>query len=390
VSAPLSIAMLSHLASPHAPTGAERSLVVLANGLAAAGHRVFMTAPGPFVLESALAPGIKLTRIPCRMCWVTHFAPEPAWRVAGRWLRFAAPDAGEGAISHWLTDVWPDVVHVNCLPHVKGARAAHRAGHPVVWHIREILPPGARRRWFAKKLASYATSIVAVSAAVAQWLNDEGLGARVTVVPNGVDPPVSPRSRESARRFLGLPVDGVVAGLFGQVLPHKGVLEAIEAVAAARAAAPALRLVVAGDGPLDFLERVDAAASRLELGESFRRLPGLSDPSDLFAASDFVLLTTLTPDPLPRAVLEGMAWGRPVAAFRSGGAAEMIVDGRTGLLVDTGDVAALGAAMARLAQDAKLRETLGPAGRQRAKESFSTHAHVLRMEAILREAAKKR
>jgi glycosyltransferase involved in cell wall biosynthesis len=389
VSDPLSIAMLSHLASPHAPTGAERSLVVLANGLAIRGHRVSMTVPGTFSLESTLAPGIKLTRIPCRMCWLTSFEPEPAWKVAGRWLRFAAPDPGEGAISQWLAGVCPGVVHVNCLPHVKGARAARRAGHPVVWHVREILPPGARRRWFAKQLASYATSVVAVSEAVAAWLKDEGLGARVTVVPNGADPPVSPRSRESARRFLGLPVDGVVAGMFGQLLPHKGVLESIEALAAARASAPALRLLVAGDGPLDFLEEVDATAQKLELVESFRRLPALADPSDLFAASDFVVLATRTPDPLPRAVLEAMAWGRPVAAFRSGGAAEMIVDGRTGLLVDVGDVAALSKAMARLATDASLRETLGAAGRARAKERFSTEAHVTRMEAIFREAAKR-
>jgi glycosyltransferase involved in cell wall biosynthesis len=389
VSEPLSIAMLSHLASPHAPTGAERSLVVLANGLAAAGHRVSMTAPGQFSLESTLAPGIELTRIPCRMCWLTNYEPEPAWKMAGRWLRFAAPDPGEGAITSWLAGVWPDVVHVNCLPHVKGARAARRAGHPVVWHIREILPPGVRRRWFARELASYATSIVAVSEAVAAWLKDEGLGDRVTVVPNGVDAPASPRTRESARRFLGIPVDGVVAGLFGQIRPHKGVMETLEAIAMAREPAPALRLLVAGDGPLDFLADVDAAAQKLELGDSFRRLPALSDPSDLFAASDFVLLATRTPDPLPRAVLEAMAWGRPVAAFRSGGAAEMILDGRTGLLVAPGDVKALSQAMARLATDASLRETLGAAGRARAKESFSSEAHVTKMEAILREAAKR-
>jgi glycosyltransferase involved in cell wall biosynthesis len=383
----LSIAMLSHLASPQAATGAERSLMILANGLAARHHRVAVAVPGPWVLEGALASGIEIRRIPCRMCWLASYEPEPAWKVAGRWLRFAAPDPGGMRLTRWLRATGPDVVHVNCLPHVEGARAARRAGRPVVWHVREILPPGPRRRWFARRIASCATSVVAVSEAVAAWLREEGLGARVVVVGNGVDLPVAPRSRESARRFLGVPPGGIVAGLFGQIRPHKGVHEAIEAVAAARVDAPALRLVVAGDGPPGFLAEIDLAAGRAGLGASFHRVPGLADPSDLFAAADVVVLATRTPDPLPRAVLEAMAWGRPVAAFRSGGAAEMIVDGQTGLLVDGGDVGGLGAAIARLATDAELRERLGAAGRARARENFSTDAHVTRMEAIFREVA---
>lgn len=379
--------MLSHLATPAVATGAERSLVVLANGLAARGHRVAVSVPGPSIIEKALVPGIELRRIPCRMCWLTHYEPEPAWKVAGRFLRHAAPDPGAGQLTEWLRATRPDVVHVNCLPHLKGARAARDAGRPVVWHIREILPPGLRRRWFAKRIASCATSVVAVSEAVAIWLREEGLGGRVAVVGNGVDLPAAPRSREEARRALGVPDDGIVAGMFGQLLPHKGVVEAIEAVALARAKTPALRFMIAGDGPPEFLAEIDAAAGRLELGSSFHRLPGRADPGDLFAASDLVVLATRTPDPLPRAVLEAMAWGRPVAAFRSGGAAEMIVEGQTGFLVDLGDVAGLGKAIARLATDASLRETLGSAGRARARESFSTEAHVTRMEAIFREVA---
>jgi glycosyltransferase involved in cell wall biosynthesis len=320
------------------------------------------------------------------MCWLTHHEPEPAWKVAGRWLRFAAPDPGGARLARWLRASRPDVVHVNCLPHVRGARAAHHAGRPVVWHVREILPPGPRRRWFASRISSYAASIVAVSEAVAAWLREEGLGARVAVVPNGVDLPLVERDREAARRALGLPVDGIIAGLFGQLRPHKGVLEAIEAVAAARVGAPGLRLLVAGDGPPSFLAEVDAEAERRGIRASFHRLPGLSDPSDLFAAADIVVLATRTPDPLPRAVLEGMAFARPVASFRSGGAAEMVVEGQTGFLVDAGDVSGLGRAIARLAADTALRQRLGAAGRRRASESFSVETHVKRMEAILREA----
>ena len=46
------VALLSHLASPSAPTGAERSLAMLATGLAAAGHEAAVTAPGPWSLAA--------------------------------------------------------------------------------------------------------------------------------------------------------------------------------------------------------------------------------------------------------------------------------------------------------------------------------------------------
>ena len=349
-----------------------------------------VTAPGPSAFESQLNSSIPLTRIPCQMAWLTQFDRQPLWQTAGRFLRFtAAPDRGPTLIENWIRGVWPDVVHVNCLPHVKGARVARRAGYPVVWHIREILPEGRRRGWFAKQISLSANAVVAVSEAVGAWLKDEGLGGLISVIPNGVDIPTSSTPRETARRVLGLPVDGVIAGLFGQVRPHKGIVEAIEAIAKARQTAPALRLVVAGHGPIEFLAEADAAAERLGLRDAYRRLPALVDPSDLFAASDLVLLATQTPDPFPRAVLEAMAWGRPVAAFRSGGVGEMVVDGETGFLVDNGDIAGFSAAIARLANDAGLRETLGAAGRTRVRLNFSIDTHLSKMEDVFRAVCKK-
>ena len=54
MSRPLSIAFLSHMASPTAPTGAERSLALLASGLKRRGHRVGVVAPGGWALEEPL------------------------------------------------------------------------------------------------------------------------------------------------------------------------------------------------------------------------------------------------------------------------------------------------------------------------------------------------
>jgi glycosyltransferase involved in cell wall biosynthesis len=102
----------------------------------------------------------------------------------------------------------------------------------------------------------------------------------------------------------------------------------------------------------------------------------------LIAASDVIGLTTTTPDPFPRAVLEAMAAGRPVAAFDSGGTGEMVSDGETGLLVPTGDVDGLAEAFRRLGGDRELRERMGRAAAARTRDRFSMERHVGRMEAL--------
>lgn len=322
-------------------------------------------------------------RIKTRNCWMTYWEPARPIVAVGRWLRYALPDPGALRLERRLRALRPDVVHVNCLPHVRGARAGRRAGRPVIWHLREILPPGRRRRFFAGLLREYATVIVAVSEAVGAWVREEGLEPRLSIVPNGVPIPSSAIPRDEARARLGLPIDRVVVGLYGQIVPHKGTLEFARASRRVRAEDPSTLFVMAGDGPPEHLEIV-----RREGGdEGLRILPPQPDPEVLMAAADVVCLTTLAPDPFPRAVLEAMAASRPVAAFRSGGTPEMVLDGETGLLVEVGDVEGLSAALLRLARDASTRRRFGEAGARRAAEWFSEDRHVARMEALLRDLA---
>ncbi len=380
----LRLDLLSHVATPDAPTGAERSLGLLASGLAARDHDVRIIAPGPWPVNAELnGRRPKVESVDCRVCWLTYYEPRSVPVAAAKWLRYAWPDGGSRRIRTAISRRNPDVVHVNCLPHVRGAAAAAAAGRPVVWHIREILPPGRRRRWFAEKLRRFAVRIVAVSEAVASWLRDEGLGDRVHVIYNGVQAPSTEIDPSQARAELGLDDEGCLIGLFGQMLPHKGVHEFVEAAQAACAAEPSLRFVLAGPGPPEFVAEI----RRRIAGERIRLLPPQPTTDTLLAACDIASLTTITPDPLPRTVLEAMAAARPVVSFRSGGACELVEDGRTGLLIGAGDTDALAEAFVTLARDPARRRRFGQAGRIRAAERFSLSGHVDHMEALFREVA---
>jgi glycosyltransferase involved in cell wall biosynthesis len=385
------LAAISHLASPDAPTGAERSLAGLAAALRGRGHEVGVVAPGPWCLASDLeAAGVQVATIPSRAAWLVQWGPQPPATQLLRWLRWRLPDPGLRRMMVWLDRFWPEVVHVNCLPQLKGAAAARALGLPVVWHVREILPPGRRRRWFARRLRRDARRIVAVSDAVASWLADEGLGERVTVVRNGVDVPVDPPEPVAARTALGLPPDGVLVGFLGGMAVHKGALDLVEAAERALTGAPQLGVVMATFGPPDRVEAVRGRLAASSARDRIQLIPPVDDVFGLLAAVDVVAFSSVWPDSLPRVVMEAMAAGRPVVAYRTGGVPEMVADGETGILVEPGDVDGLARGLVELARDEELRRRMGEAAAVRARTELSVAKHVDAMERLLLEAAAPR
>ena len=103
------------------------------------------------------------------------------------------------------------------------------------------------------------------------------------------------------------------------------------------------------------------------------------------AAADALVLPSYS-EGRPNVVLEAQACALPVVATRVGGTPELVKDGATGLLVESGDAAGLAAALARLRADGPLRTTLGQAGHLQASQmTWATSAE--QMVAIYRDLA---
>jgi glycosyltransferase involved in cell wall biosynthesis len=69
--------------------------------------------------------------------------------------------------------------------------------------------------------------------------------------------------------------------------------------------------------------------------------------------------------------LEAMWAGKPVIAARSGAAPEVVEQGKTGLIVEYGDTAALGTAMSRLLSDPAQARALGAEGERKQNERYT-------------------
>jgi glycosyltransferase involved in cell wall biosynthesis len=200
-------------------------------------------------------------------------------------------------------------------------------------------------------------------------------GSALDVVHNGIplapvpDPSDTRERRSKARAELGLPPDGALAVAVGNLYPVKSHATLV----AALAQAPGLRAAIAGRGEEEARLREQALA----LGVADRlHLLGLRDDIDRVLRAGDVFVHPSRLEGLPLAILEAMSAGLPVVASRVGGIPEAVVDGETGVLVPTGDPAALAGALRHVLGTPGFASALGAAGRARAERLFSVEAMV--------------
>jgi glycosyltransferase involved in cell wall biosynthesis len=199
-----------------------------------------------------------------------------------------------------------------------------------------------------------------------------GLPARrISVVPNFLEPDPGV-SRAERRGFLYL----------GRVAREKGIDTLM--AASARARQP---LRVAGDGPA--IATVEAAAAASGHVVALGRLDA-GDARAEVASALALIVPSLWFEGLPMVVLEAYASGTPVIASRIGSLAEIVEEGKTGLLVPPGDVHALEAAIKWAARHPSHIRAMGANARQRYEECYRGHDHLSALMGVYREAAESR
>jgi glycosyltransferase involved in cell wall biosynthesis len=279
-----------------------------------------------------------------------------------------------------------------------GALVAAMTGVPALWHMRYTSVPGLLAPLHRRLAASAAVRrLVCVSAATARLV--EHCGDKAVVIHNGVDTEAFAPGRVEGclRQELGLPDDAVIFGSHGRVLARKGYLEMVRAACVAlarldRRERERCHFVVVGDTPQDFkpdhVEECRALARRLGIERQVRFLGFRADVRPYIAGWDVSVVPSVYPDPLPRAVIESMAMGKPVVAFDVGGVREMLSDAEGTLLpAAPPDVVRLASAFIRYLRNPALRARQGEAARRRAMVMFDARAHATRIEREILAAA---
>jgi glycosyltransferase involved in cell wall biosynthesis len=105
------------------------------------------------------------------------------------------------------------------------------------------------------------------------------------------------------------------------------------------------------------------------------------DIPGILAQLDILLLPSLQ-EPFGKIVVEAMAMGKPVIASKVGGVPEIVVDGKTGILVPPRDSEAIRRALERLIHRKETRIQMGLEGQKRVKQLFSIRRTVQQTEQI--------
>jgi glycosyltransferase involved in cell wall biosynthesis len=208
--------------------------------------------------------------------------------------------------------------------------------------------------------------------------------AAVKTLPNGIDVGMFnvEVDKPALKRDLGLPEGVPVFGIVARLSWEKRHKVLLDAMTKLEGAAASSILVVVGGGPMrSELEQYAAeagVAGRVHFLGERRDVPRLLQIFDAFVLSSKLEGLSLT-------LLEAAAAGLPIVATDVGGNAEVVVDGRTGFIVEPENPGALGDAMSRLGGDSGLARSMGERGRERVSEHYSLEAMVRRYDEIYHE-----
>jgi phosphatidylinositol alpha-1,6-mannosyltransferase len=191
-------------------------------------------------------------------------------------------------------------------------------------------------------------------------------------------------------RFL--PVDAELVVSISRLVPRKGFDTAIRAVAELRRERPDLVLAIAGGGRDE--ERLRSLAAELDAPVRFLGRVAHDDLPRVYGCADvFTMLCRnrwggLEQEGFGIVFVEAAACGVPQVAGDSGGAAEAVADGETGIVIrhperDESAVDDTVTALTRLLADSELRRRMGRASRVRAESEFSYDVLAARLGAAL-------
>lgn len=239
-------------------------------------------------------------------------------------------------------------------------------------------------------VARSADAIVANSGRVAAYATESqrAPASKLHVIRNGVELVGEPAEavRIGWRRSFGASDADLVIGCVANYNPVKRLDLLIESFARLASDLDDVVLVLVGEGRQrpDLERRIRAAGL-----EGRVRLHGsVPDASQLYYAFDFVVQSSER-EGLPNALLEAAACGRPIVATAAGGTSEIVLEGRTGIVVPVNDVDAMTAAMRRLASS-ELRARFGAAGRRHVADTFGMRRFVQEYATLYRELARRR
>ncbi len=273
-----------------------------------------------------------------------------------------------------------DVVHVDGVTNFVPALAARLSKTAVVWHYNDH--PHRPLKWLLLRLVRSLSSAVIVQGEKlreARTGSDPKLHGKTHVLYPGIDlQEFDParydlEARTRLRRELGVPPDAPLVGIIGNLNPLKGHTYFIQAAQWIKETVTNAKFLVVGrklNTDPGYADRMQRLAVRCGLKDDLIFAGFREDAAAMLSLLDVFVLSSIR-ESCPNVVLEAMAMEVPVVATDVGAVSELVLDGRTGLVVPPRDAEALAAAVLTcLTMPKEQVRSLGAAARKRIADSF--------------------
>jgi L-malate glycosyltransferase len=199
------------------------------------------------------------------------------------------------------------------------------------------------------------------------------------------------QSRQSALQHqVGLPPNSTLLGIVGDVIPRKGLIYLVEAMALiVKQNANAHLLIIGREGDEDYSKLCRAKIAARGLESRIHWLGERADVNQLLGGMHIYALPSLE-ESLPLSVLEAMSAGLPVVATNVGGVAECVANEECGFVVNPKSPHELSQALLTLLRYPKLRQSLGHRGREITGQHFSPAIQTEKIERIFQSVVARR
>ncbi|URD60849.1 glycosyltransferase family 1 protein [Sphingomonas sp. KRR8] len=295
-----------------------------------------------------------------------------------------------------LDEFRPNIMHV-ASPDVSSHRAvswARRRDLPVIasvhtrfetyltyYHLQAFEP---LLRAMLRRFYSRCDALIVPAESTAAVLRAQRMNRNITIWARGVDrEQFNPGRRDLRwRTGMGLSENDFVVGFLGRTVMEKGLDVFVDTIAELNARGVAHRVMVIGDGPARgwFAERLPGAVF---LGQQVG-----PDLARALASCDVLLNPSVT-EAFGNVTLEAMAVGLPVVAAAATGANSLVCGGKTGILVEPGDIDGFATALTDYAHDPELRHAHGQAGLAYAETQDWDHINAAVIKTYVRAIARR-
>lgn len=363
--------------------GVERGTVEVADAIVKNGWKSVVISNGGLLTSQLKRVGATVYEVP------VHRKNPFLWRSARRQVKRILQQ--EGA----------DIVHVRSrAPAWIALPAANSLGIATVSTVHsKFAPANIFKKIYNGKMLK-ADRVIAISHFVENEIfthyGKSGVAEKLSVIHRGVDLGMFDPKAVNQQRIiaeadrLGLPDDKSIIMLPARATSWKGHEILIQALAQLSDKDAILMLLGIEDGPPAYAEKLRTMAVRYGLGGCVRIGAGSRDMPAALMLADVVAMPSIKPEPFGRVAIEALAMGRPVVAFRHGGAVESIDEGRTGWLADPLSVDSLAEALqTALSLTPRKRRALAKDARQQMTDQFSKDMMCERTLAVYKSLLKK-